>query len=70
MTRAELVRDLESVASTLVLAVGALESLVDSLQAPQDGLELADGLTPGPVPEIPACLCPCCADERARGVRP
>jgi hypothetical protein len=69
VTRAELVRDLGKVSSTLVLAVGALERLSRSLGEPQEGPAREDAPKVGR-PAIPVCACPLCIVERAEGKRP
>lgn len=69
MTRAEIARDLERVSRALVLSVGALERLVLSLGEPQDGQAREEAPTIGRS-AVPACSCPCCLEERARGERP
>jgi hypothetical protein len=70
LTRADLARDLDAVARSLALSAAVLESLATSLRSPQDGPDLDDDAPAVPVAGMPACTCPCCADERAEGRRP
>jgi len=70
VTRAELARDLDAVTRHLVLLTALVESLAFTLQRPQDGLDDEDDAPVVPGAGMPACTCPCCADERAEGRRP
>lgn len=70
MTRAELVRDLDAVTRHLVLLTALVENLATSVRSPQEGPDLEDDAPVVPTVGMPACTCPCGADERARGVRP
>jgi hypothetical protein len=70
VTRAELVRDLDAVARSLVLSAAVLESVAASLRSPQDSLDLEDDAPAAPVAGMPACTCPPCRAERTEGRRP
>lgn len=51
MKRADLSRDLDAVARSLVLAAAVIENLAFSLQSPQDGLDDEEARDIGPVPD-------------------
>lgn len=70
MSRPDLARELDAVHRHLVLLTALVESLAVSVRTPQDGAGAEVLPDPRPDAQIPACTCPPCLAERARGDRP
>ena len=70
MSRPDLARELAAVTRHLVLLAALVENLSRSVRRPQEGPDDEDDAPVVPAAEMPACTCPPCLAERARGERP
>ncbi len=70
MSRPDLAAELDAVTRHLVLLAALVENLASGVRRPQDGPEPEDDAPVAPAGGMPACTCPPCLAERARGERP